>query len=93
MSNDGLNPDPVLAALNGGIQSNNTATDNDAAARLVESYGPPDEENPHSRDLIRYSPGCGWLIWDGKRWGTDAESVQVQELAKENARAYTALCL
>jgi putative DNA primase/helicase len=92
-NNDGLNPDPVLDALNGGIQSNNSATDNDAAARLVESYGTPDEENPNARDLIRYSPGFGWLIWDGKRWVADTESLRVQELAKELARAFTALCL
>lgn len=38
----------------------------------------------HKKD-IRFCPGRGWLVWDGKRWQQD-ESGQIMEKAKETAK-------
>ena len=49
-------------------------TDSDAALRLVEAY----------QDWIRYSPGVGWLAWDGMRWAQNKDEVLY--LARRSAR-------
>jgi putative DNA primase/helicase len=68
-------------------QSRGLASDTDAAARFVEHYG------PRGNDTVRYCVGIGWLVWNGLRWYPDAEGLQVQELAKDAAKAWTAACM
>lgn len=36
-------------------------------------------------DSLRFCPGIGWLVWDGKRWAKDGEAAAL-ELAKRCAR-------
>jgi putative DNA primase/helicase len=50
-------------------------TDTDNAQRFAERFG----------TLATYTPGRGWLVFDGKRWLSD-KLLRVQELAKETAR-------
>jgi putative DNA primase/helicase len=51
-------------------------TDYGNAERLVYEHG---------RDL-RFSPGLGWLEWDGRRWARDADGEVVRR-AKQTVRA------
>jgi putative DNA primase/helicase len=50
-------------------------TDYGNAQRLVQTFG---------RDL-RYTPGWGWLAWDGSRWQRDQQG-HIQHMAKRTAR-------
>jgi putative DNA primase/helicase len=49
-------------------------TDTDNAQRFAERFG----------TKVIHTPGRGWLVFDGKRWRSDTQSVI--ELAKETAR-------
>ena len=51
-------------------------TDLGNAERLVAAHG---------RD-IRYVPGLGWIVWDGRRWARD-DTGALLRLAKRTARA------
>lgn len=57
------------------VEAAGFATDLDASARFAKAHA----------DKLRYSPGIGWLFWDGKRWAQDAEGRAV-ELSKQAAR-------
>ncbi len=57
------------------VEAAGFATDLDASARFAKAHA----------DKLRYSPGLGWLFWDGKRWAQDAEGRAV-ELSKQAAR-------
>ncbi len=50
-------------------------TDTDNAQRFAERFG----------GKVIYTPGRGWLVYDGKRWRHDT-LFRVNELAKETAR-------
>lgn len=52
-------------------------TDLDASLRLVEKYG----------DQIRYSPGVGWLSWEGRRW--EQGDRRLLAYSRSTARART----
>lgn len=54
-------------------------TDTDNAQRFASRFA----------DKILYTPGRGWLVFDGKRWRHD-DVKQVVELAKETARLIAA---
>jgi putative DNA primase/helicase len=50
-------------------------TDSDNAQRFARRFG----------SKVIYTPGQGWLVYDGKRWRRD-DLLQVTELAKKTAR-------
>lgn len=49
-------------------------TDSDNADRIVRLYG----------DNIRYSPGYGWVVWNGTTWEPDSENAKLILLATES---------
>lgn len=49
-------------------------TDTDNANRLVRLYN----------ERLRYAPGYGWLVWNGKTWIPDDENARVINLATES---------
>lgn len=49
-------------------------TDSDNADRLVRLYG----------DKVRYAPGFGWLVWDGKYWAPDEDDAKIITSATES---------
>jgi len=57
-------------------------TDLDASLRFAEA----------SAELLRYVPGIGWHVWDGKRWAPN-HSSRAFEQAKYCARKWTKRCL
>lgn len=57
----------------GGRPGYRSTTDIGNGRRLVDTYG----------SAVRYTPGLGWFHWDGTYWKPDAESLEVQELAKQ----------
>jgi putative DNA primase/helicase len=58
------------------------ASDTDASKRLIETYG----------EGIRYVPGIGWHVWDGKRWKHDKEKKLLIEMAKQRACVWLEEC-
>ena len=65
----------ALSEEDGGAPGRRTLTDVGNGRRLVDTYG----------SAIRYTPGLGWFHWDGTYWRPDAESLELQELAKRIA--------
>jgi len=53
-------------------------TDLDASERLAE----------YSKDRLRYVPGIGWHVWDGRRWAED-NMGEALEISKGCAKAWT----
>lgn len=49
-------------------------TDSDNADRMVKLYS----------DRIKYAPGFGWIVWNGKAWVPDDEDARVINLATES---------
>lgn len=58
------------------VPTNMHQTDLGNAERLERLYGQD----------IRYSPGRGWLIWDGRRWKADGEA-EVHQMAVKTVRS------
>ncbi|NMC34222.1 MAG: hypothetical protein GYA36_17445, partial [Veillonellaceae bacterium] len=48
-------------------------TDSDNADRLVADH----------HHIIKYAPGVGWLVWDGKTWVVDDETAMIINLATQ----------
>lgn len=69
-----LDPD-ALGEDEGGEPGRRTLTDTGNGRRMVDSFG----------SAIRYTPGLGWFHWNGSYWKPDAESLEMQELAKKIA--------
>ena len=65
------NPD-ALSENEGGDPERRSLSDIGNGRRLVDSFG----------NVMRYTPGLGWFIWDGQYWKPDAEDLATQELAK-----------
>lgn len=51
-------------------------TDYDNATRLIDKHG----------DVIRYVPGMGWFVWDGKIWYPDDENALMTNLTVDTMR-------
>lgn len=49
-------------------------TDSDNADRIVRLYN----------EDVRYSPGYGWLVWNGNTWEPDSENAKLTLLATES---------
>jgi len=49
-------------------------TDSDNADRIVRLYG----------DMVKYSPGYGWLVWNNNSWEPDLENAKMILLATES---------
>ncbi|MFT3783819.1 MAG: phage/plasmid primase, P4 family [Nibricoccus sp.] len=70
--------DGVASAV---IEARGYATDTDASIRFATRH----------HDHLRFVPGLGWHVWNGKHWELD-QRHQILELAKESARAWTVDC-
>src|SRR4051794_9537408 len=69
-----------------------TATANSAPTTVrPPEFRPTDASNAERlvaehREDIRYSPGVGWFVWDGRRWLRDIDGELLRR-AKRSARA------
>lgn len=68
------NPD-ALSIEEGGDPDRRSLSDNGNGRRIVDSFG----------NVIRYTPGLGWFVWNGQYWKPDVEDLELQELAKHLA--------
>jgi putative DNA primase/helicase len=68
------NPD-ALSESEGGDAERRSLSDIGNGRRLVDSFG----------NVMRYTPGLGWFIWDGQYWKPDAEDLSTQEISKHLA--------
>lgn len=81
-------PKPLAESMHG-IQSIGITTEVDAAARFTELMGKPSKLRPNARNDVRFAPGVGWMIWDGKRWGTENSEFLIQEILMTQAQDWT----
>jgi putative DNA primase/helicase len=63
----------AIRAEDGGMPGKRSLTDLGNGRRLVDDFGPG----------LRYTPGLGWFHWSGTSWQSDAENLQVREIAKK----------
>jgi putative DNA primase/helicase len=69
-----LNPD-ALSAEEGGDPDRRSLSDIGNGRRLIDSFG----------NVVRYTPGLGWFVWNGQYWKPDTEDLDLQELSKHLA--------
>jgi P4 family phage/plasmid primase-like protien len=73
MGNIDIPRDPdALYEIDGGEPGKRTLTDTGNGRRLIDSFG----------SAVRYTAGLGWFHWSQGYWKPDAESLEIQELAK-----------
>ena len=68
-------PKPIATAM----IAQDFGTDLDASIRFARRV----------RQDLRFTPGLGWLSWDGKRWARDGGELRALELSKLSARDWT----
>jgi putative DNA primase/helicase len=69
-----INPD-ALSIAEGGDPERRSLSDVGNGRRIVDSFG----------NVIRYTPGIGWFVWDGQYWKPDNEDLELQEISKNLA--------
>lgn len=73
MGNIDIPKDPdALFEEDGGDPGKRTLSDTGNGRRLIDAFG----------SAVRYTPGLGWFHWSQGYWKPDAESLEMQELAK-----------
>lgn len=62
----------ALDEENGGIVGGRSFSDLGNGRRFIDAFG----------GSVRYTPGLGWFVWNGKYWRPDAEDLNVREMVK-----------
>jgi putative DNA primase/helicase len=68
------------------LETFQTASPVPAAAPNLTDTGNAIRFARQHHDALRYSPGIGWIAWDGKRWARDDGNLEVMRRAKQVAR-------
>lgn len=63
----------ALSEDEGGLPGERTMTDTGNGRRLVDAYG----------NLVRYTPGLGFFLWNQEYWNPDVEELGLREHAKK----------